>query len=100
MPARFKVEITPAAEGDLEEIWTYISEDSPPRATHFIHELEKKTRTLERFPERCPLIPENEILGTPYRHLLVGKYRLIFRVADYVVYILRIVHGSRLLDNF
>lgn len=61
--------------------------------------LEKQIDTLESFPERCSLIPENEILGTHYRHLLYGNYRTVFRVAKNTVYVLRIVHGARLLDT-
>jgi toxin ParE1/3/4 len=82
MHVKFKVEITPAAERDVEEIW-----------------IEEQIDTLEQLPERCPLIPENEQLGTSYRHLLHGAYRTIFRINGKTVYILRIIHGTRLLDS-
>ena len=68
-------------------------------ATAFILRLEKQIGTLEQFPERCPLIPENEQLATSYRHLLYGAYRTIFRIAGTTVIILRIIHSSRLLDS-
>lgn len=99
MPAKYNVEITVAAERDVEEIWTYIAADSPENATAFIVRLEEQIDSLEQFPERCPLIPENEQLGTAYRHLLHGAYRTIFRIAGKTVYILRIIHGARLLDS-
>ena len=51
------------------------------------------------FPERCPLIPENEILGTRYRHLLYGNYRTVFRIERKTVYLIRVIHGARLLDG-
>ena len=73
MPARFQVEVARRAELDVEEIWTFIAADDPNAADKLILQLEKQLRTLERFPERCPLIPENELLGTRYRHLLYGK---------------------------
>jgi len=98
MPAKFKVEIAESAEKDLEEIWTYITQESPQAASLFVLELERQAHTLETFPKRCSLIPENEFLGGSYRHLLVGKYRVIFRIAGKRVFVLRIVHGSRLLD--
>jgi toxin ParE1/3/4 len=44
------------------------------------------------------LIPENEILGTRYRHMIYGDYRTVFRVAKRTVYVLRVIHGARLLD--
>ncbi|KAF0217718.1 MAG: plasmid stabilization system [Geobacteraceae bacterium] len=99
MPAKYSVEITPAAERDVEEIWTYIADDSPENATAFIMRLEEQTEALEQFPERCPLIPENELLGTGYRHLVYGAYRTIFRITGNTVFIVRIIHGARLLDS-
>lgn len=99
MPARFRVEITPSAEADIAEIWDYIAQDSPANAKTFILALENQIASLEKFPKRCPRIPENEILGTSYRHLIHGSYRTIFRIAGSRVIILRVVHSSRLLDT-
>ncbi|MBI2985788.1 MAG: type II toxin-antitoxin system RelE/ParE family toxin [Deltaproteobacteria bacterium] len=99
MPARFEVRVTKSAETDIEEIKSYIAADSPSEAIKFVLHLEKQVHTLERFPERCPLIPENELLGTRYRHLLFGEYRTIFRVSGKRVYVLRVIHGARLLDS-
>lgn len=99
MPARYQVRITKWAERDIEEIWSFIAGDSPDEAKKFVLQLEKQVRTLERFPERCPLIPENELLGTKYRHLLFGEYRTVFRVAGKTVHVLRVIHGARLLDT-
>ena len=75
MPERFQVRITRTAGRDIEEIWTYIAHGNPVQASKFIAQLEKQMSTLERFPQRCPLIPENETLGTHYRHLIFGDYR-------------------------
>ena len=99
MPARFRVRITRTAERDLEEAWNYIAHDSSEEAEQFIRRLEEQIETLERFPERCPLIPENEILGTHYRHLVYGNYRSVFRIVRNTVYVLRVIHGARLLDS-
>jgi len=98
MPARFRVRITRTAERDVEEIWNFIAQDSPEAAERFIGRLEEHIETSERFPKRCPLIPENEILRTHYRHLLYGNYRAVFRIVRKTVYVLRIIHGARLLD--
>ena len=98
MPIKYNVEITPSAERDVEEIWTYIADDSPENATAFILRLEEQIAAFEQFPMRCPLIPENDILGTTYRHLVYGAYRTIIRITEKAVFIVRIIHGSRLLD--
>jgi toxin ParE1/3/4 len=99
MHTLFHVNITLTAEEDVEEIWTYIAADSPEEANKFILRLEHQVAALERFPQRCPLIPENVLLGTQNRHLLYGNYRTIFRIEGKTVYVLRIIHGARLLDS-
>lgn len=83
----------------MAEIWEYIAQDKPGAATAFVLGLEEQIGTLERFPQRCPLVPENELLGTAYRHMLHGNYRTIFKIAGLRVVILRVLHGARLLDT-
>lgn len=99
MPEKFRVEIARTAEADARHIRQFIARDSPAAADRFVGGLAKQVGTLERFPERCPLIPENALLGTTYRHLLCGDYRTVFRVSGRTVFVLRIVHGMRLLDS-
>src|SRR5262245_16276550 len=98
MPAKFRVSISRAAESDTDQTWSFIAQDSLETANKFISRLEEQIETLEVFPDRCALIPENEILGTRYRHMIHGDYRTIFRVAKRTVYVLRVIHGARLLD--
>ena len=83
----------------MAEIWEYIAQDKPAAAAALVLRLEEQIGTLERFPERCPLVPENELLGTAYRHLLYGNYRTIFKIVGSRVIILRVLHGGRLLDT-
>ena len=99
MPATFNVRITKSAERDIEDIWSFIASDDMEEAVKFVDRLDKQLRTLRAFPERCPLIAENEILGTRYRHLVYGNYRTIFRVSGRNVYVLRVIHAARLLER-
>ena len=99
MSAKYRVEITRTAENDVDAIWARIAADSTENATRFVLQLEGKTSTLERMPHRCPAIPENDLLGTDYRHLVLNDYRVIFRISASTVFVLRIVHGSRLLNS-
>lgn len=98
MPVKFRVKITKLAEHDIESIWAYIASDSATAADKFIRHLDNQLRTLEFFPLRCTLIPENEILNTQYRHLLVGHYRTLVRIHGKDVAVLRVIQGARLLD--
>ncbi len=99
MREKYRVKITQSAENDLAEIWAYIATDSVDNANQFILKLESRMNTLARSPRRCLLISENDILGTQYRHLIIRKYRIIFRIWNDTVYILRVIHGARLLDT-
>jgi len=99
MPKKFNVDITTVAEADVAEIWEHIAQDSLEAATAFVLRLEEQINTLERFPERCPLVRENELLGTAYRHLVYGNYRTIFKIIGSRVVIMRVLHGARLLDT-
>ena len=98
MKKRFRVNLSQQAQNDLEQIFYNIADDNINNATNFILQLEKKIYSLENFPQRQPLIPENEFFGTNYRHLIFKKYRVVYRIAEKSVFILRIFHGAKLLD--
>lgn len=98
MPKKFRVDITLTAESDVAGIWEYIAQDKPDAATDFVRHLEEQIGSLQDFPERCRLIPENDLLGTAYRHLVYGNYRTIFKIAGDRVIIMRVLHGTQLLD--
>jgi toxin ParE1/3/4 len=98
MPKKFIVDITASAEADVSEIWDYIAQDNHDAATAFVLRLEGQINTLEHFPQRCPLVRENELLGTAYHHLVYGNYRTIFKITGSRVIIMRVLHGARLLD--
>lgn len=97
MTIKYQIEITFSAEKDTKQIWHYIAKDNQEAAKRFIEELAKQFKTLESFPLRCALIPENEILKSDYRHLIYKQYRTVFRIDNKIVYILRIIHGAKLL---
>ena len=99
MPRRYRVEIARSAERDLLGIYDYIERDSQQRAVKWFLEIERQIRALARSPKRCPVIPESEEIGREYRHLIHGSYRTIFRIEGEAVYVLRVVHGARLLDT-
>ena len=98
MTRTYKVNLTQHAQNDLEKIFYYIADDSINNASRFVLELEKKVYSLETFPERHPFIPENEFFGTDYRHLIYKKYRIIYRIIESSVFVLRIIHGAKLLQ--
>ena len=98
MKKKYPIKLTQQAQNDLEQIYYYIADDSINNAANFVLQLEEKIISLEAFSDRNPLIPENEFFGTDYRHLIYKKYRIVYRIAEKAVYILRIFHGAKLLN--
>jgi plasmid stabilization system protein ParE len=54
---------------------------------------------LSYLPFRYELVPDIEDIERPWRHILFGKYRIIYRVDAKRVTILRIVHAAQLLGQ-
>jgi plasmid stabilization system protein ParE len=89
--------ITESAYTDLEDIELYISQDSPLIARQFVNRIFGKIDQLYLYPRSGKIVPE--IKRDDIRELLLNKYRIIYQTADKsIINILRIVHGSRLLD--
>jgi toxin ParE1/3/4 len=93
---KYKVFITAHAQEDLERIFHFIGENNPKNATDFVMEIEHKADSLSFLPERRPFINENDYFGTSYRHPVFKNYRVIYRISETTVYILRIVHGAQI----
>ncbi|MBN1441415.1 MAG: type II toxin-antitoxin system RelE/ParE family toxin [Planctomycetes bacterium] len=96
---RYEVEITDSAAAELEKAFEWIRSESPLNAETWRDDLLERAASLERFPKRCPLAPENEGCRREIRHLVHGNYRLLFTIAGTSVYILHVRHGARALLN-
>lgn len=89
--------ITESAYVDLEDIENYISQDSPIIARKFISKIFDKIDQLYLYPKSGKAVPE--MMDKSIRELLINKYRIIYQLSgESRINILRIVHGSRLLD--
>ena len=94
MPKQYRVDITRTAERDIHG---FMARDNPPAAAAWLDTVERNIMSLERWPRRCPVIPEASGLDVEYRHLINAPYRTIFRVAGSAVLIVRVIHGAQLL---
>jgi plasmid stabilization system protein ParE len=86
------VELSDYVEEDLEQIGDYIALDNPERALTFLAELRREVAQLGRIATSCRLRPE---LGKDRRVSVFGRYVIVFRVFDDVVFVERVVHGAR-----
>jgi len=93
----FAVLLTDSATRDLEDLYAYIAEhDAPAKAEHVLRRIEKAFARLSSAPA-CGAYPkELAALGIrEYREVFFKPYRIIYRVAGQVVYVLLIVNGRR-----
>jgi toxin ParE1/3/4 len=79
---------------DLREIHDFIARDSPRAAEAMVERIFSASEQLTAFPLSGRLVPE--FPGSGYRELLVGNYRVQYRVADTTIWIVTVVHGMRL----
>jgi len=90
-----KVLWTDIARDDLKSVFEYISEDSSFYAKRFTEKLLVKVEVLVEFPKMGRIVPEFE--NPEIRELIEGNYRIVYKVFEDRVDILRIHHASRQL---
>lgn len=88
--------VSDEAESDLDDIWDYIAADSPRKADRFIDQLYRK----------CIDISELDGIGRTRNELADGllsiphkKYIIFFERQDTQLRIVRVLRGSRDLDQ-
>jgi plasmid stabilization system protein ParE len=84
----------------VERQAAYIAQDSPRYAAALIRAARETLRSLQEFPDRGRVVPEER--NPTIRELFVFKsYRMLYQVleSEHEVHILAFVHGARLLEN-
>jgi len=94
----YLVNTSPEALDDLDQIVAYIAQDKPSVAIDYALALIAKIQTLEENPKRCPVILESRIMDYEIRHLIFHPYRILYRIEEKNVTVLRILHSARKLD--
>ena len=70
----FRVEISPQAFGDFDDIAAYITErGSLESAERWFNGIMDAIRSLRKLPGRCPVAEESDVIGTEIRLLLHGN---------------------------
>lgn len=92
-----KVVWTDLAIEDLRSIHDFISKDSKLYADKFIEKLVSRAEQLLDYPQSGRIVPE---FGQDnIRELIEGNYRIIFKVKEGHVGIVRVHHSARLLKD-
>ncbi len=90
-----KIRWTELAIEDLKSIHEYISKDSTIYADKFIEKLLLRIEQLETHENLGRIVPEFE--NETIRELIEGNYRIIYKLANSQVFIVRLHHAARLL---
>ena len=92
---KYKVILHPDAELDIDSSFRWGCRTwGDEKARLWVRKLRQTLRKqLTSMPLGCPLAPESEEVGISIRHLIVGRYRILFIVEGKTVTILH-VKGS------
>ena len=91
-----EVEWSLQASRDLESIVEFIAKDSHQYARLFVADIFHALDRIAAFPHSGRIVPE---AGNPaIREVIMGSYRLMFRVGEKKVGLITIHHGARLLN--
>lgn len=93
----YRVELSPRALVDIDDIVGHIHQHSPGNASRFRPRLFAKIGKLATFPRGYSRAPEAEHCSFDVRQSFVDRYRVLFTIRDMdsLVYVLTIRHGAR-----
>ena len=95
MPKPPKVEFSPAALLDLEDIADYIAHDNPIAAEQWVDKLVTTVENVASRPRAGRGVPEVE--NPKIRKVLLGAYRVIYRIEPKRLLVLTVIEGHRRL---
>lgn len=82
---------------DVEALRSYIARDSPFYAALVAERILESVERLREFPRSGRVVPEMGLEA--YRELILGAYRIVYRLAGDRADILTVVHAARLLPD-
>jgi hypothetical protein len=97
----YQIEVSDAADAEADQAYFRLSRHSPELAGRWYRGLLEAYQSLEEFPTRCPVAPENKVYpDVEVRQLLYGRgrnaYRILFCIVDpHTVRILHLRHTAR-----
>lgn len=97
MGAHYRVHITTDALRELEDIFKYLSDNSPQNARNVTDTILKRVRDLTVLPSRHKVVGRSRKTDSPVHRMVVHPYLVYYRVEEdpAVVSILTVRHGAR-----
>jgi plasmid stabilization system protein ParE len=89
-----KVRWSRRALWDLREIGGFISRDSPQAARRWVGRLQERAKKAAFMPRAGRMVPELNL--EQIREVLIGNYRIVYRLKPQEIEILTVFEGHRL----
>jgi len=86
---------TVQALDDIESICEFIAKDAPRYAQVFATHVFGAAEKIRTFPMSGRMVPE--VGQENIREIILGNYRIIYRVGDQEIQVLTVYHSARLL---
>ena len=93
-----KIEYSPRALKDLDEIWNYIEVElcNPSAAQNTVDGIMDRVDGIASFPESGSKLEFENGLNSGYRYVVFKNYLAFYRLKpDDVVYVDRVIYGGR-----
>jgi plasmid stabilization system protein ParE len=88
---------TVQAVEDLEAVRVYVARDSEYYAALLVERLFASVERLGEFPESGRMVPEFQ--RSDLREVIVGSYRIVYRLSQDPIAVLTVFHGARLFPE-
>ncbi|HZK43990.1 MAG TPA: type II toxin-antitoxin system RelE/ParE family toxin [Syntrophomonadaceae bacterium] len=103
MANNYTIKMTPKAVTDLDNLYSYISEElfAPNPAMHILERIEKGIMNLKVFPFSCNYVADEFLRSKGYRKLIIDNY-IAFYLVDKEkkqVIIMRVLYGKQKYEN-
>ncbi|SHE14110.1 Toxin ParE3 [Chlamydia abortus] len=97
MPSKSKIKYAPAAVDDMDEIFSYITQDNVVAAENMLDRINTAVSKLADFPNMGSVLSDDDfsLLQRGYRFIVVDPHLIFYRLIDNWVIIHRILHGRR-----
>jgi len=89
--------VSPAAAKDLEDIWTFIAQDSVRNADKVVREIRRAFQKVALMPGMGHL--REDLAAEPVRFWTVYSYHIVYRAETKPLQVMRVIHGARKIEG-
>ncbi|MBF0106833.1 MAG: type II toxin-antitoxin system RelE/ParE family toxin [Deltaproteobacteria bacterium] len=100
MSKNYKILWTKPAQGDLEDVMSYIENDRPKTAVKLLEKIRLRAAALKKNPQRGRKLPELlHLPGIRFKELVITPWRLVYQIVCGEVHILAFLDSRRDLED-